>query len=220
MQERHETEQGISKAKKIAQQAFEQALEAIVQAFWVLKALIQDPLEGQSRALKNLGQANAFRAGIVLVVLFAISCLLLGHSLIAGFRATAQQFGGSIGVSLRIYLRLFLYSLIPAVSVFSCYVIIMKLLSQEQKKISVCLYTTGVSTIPLAFLFLCVKIFGLDNPKLLATIGVFCLSTTFLMINGSLQFIYKLSSPKSVLITPTLVLLAGYVSLLLLVLTT
>lgn len=205
----HET---ISKGKEMGQKAFAETKEATSQAIKALKTLSSDPIGGQFEALKNLGQSNALRAGIVLVVIFSISCFLLGHSIVSELRTHSQGFEGNIGVAAGTYFKLLLFSVIPSASVFVCYFLIMKLISKEKEEISTCIYTTGVSTIPLAVLFFCIKLFGLGNLELLSAIGIFCLSTTFFLINSSLQDIYKLSTQKSFLITPTLVLLAGFVS--------
>ena len=78
-----------------------------------LKTLIKDPIGGQFEALKNLGQSNALRAGIVLVVIFSISCFLLGHSIVSELHALAQTFGGNIQVVTGAYFKLLLFSLIP-----------------------------------------------------------------------------------------------------------
>ena len=192
----------------MGQKAFAETKEATGQAIKALKTLGRDPIGGQSEALKSLGQSNALRAGIVLVVIFSISCFLLGHSVVAELQAAGEHMGGMAGT----YFKLLLFSLIPSASVFVCFFLIMKLISQEKEEISTCIYTTGVSTLPLAVLFFCIKLFGLSNFELLTAIGIFCLSTTFFLINSSLQDIYKLSTQKSFLITPTLVLLAGLVS--------
>ena len=208
MQNEKQQNEIISKGKEMGQKAFAQTKEATGQAIKALKILSRDPIGGQSEAIKNLGQSNALRAGIVLVVIFSISCFLLGHSVVAESQAAGEHMGGMAGT----YFKLLFFSLIPSASVFVCFFLIMKLISQEKEQISTCIYTTGVSTLPLAVLFFCIKIFGLSNFELLSAIGIFCLSTTFFLINSSMQDIYKLSTQKSFLITPTLVLLAGVVS--------
>ncbi|MDQ1269966.1 MAG: hypothetical protein QG618_1275 [Thermodesulfobacteriota bacterium] len=208
MQNEKQQNEIISKGKEMGQKVFAQTKEATSQAIKALKILSRDPIGGQSEALKNLGQSNALRAGIVLVVIFSISCFLLGHSIVSESQEVGQYMGGMAGT----YFKLLLFSLIPSASVFVCFFLIMKLISQEKEEISTCIYTTGVSTLPLAVLFFCIKIFGLSNFELLSAIGIFCLSTTFFLINSSMQDIYKLSTQKSFLITPTLVLFAGVVS--------
>ncbi|MDX9964207.1 hypothetical protein [Desulfobacter postgatei] len=208
MQNEKQQNEIISKGKEMGQKVFAQTKEATGQAIKALKILSRDPIGGQSEALKNLGQSNALRAGIVLVVIFSISCFLLGHSIVSESQVVGEYMGGVAGS----YFKLLFFSLIPSASVFVCFFLIMKLISQEKEQISTCIYTTGVSTLPLAVLFFCIKIFGLSNFELLSAIGIFCLSTTFFLINSSMQDIYKLSTQKSFLITPTLVLLAGVVS--------
>jgi putative exporter of polyketide antibiotics len=208
MQNEKQQNEIISKGKEMGQKVFAETKEATGQAIKALKILSRDPIGGQSEAIKNLGQSNGLRAGIVLVVIFSISCFLLGDSIVSESQVVGEYMGGLAGT----YFKLLLFSLIPSASVFVCFFLIMKLISQEKEEISTCIYTTGVSTLPLAVLFFCIKIFGLSNFELLSAIGIFCLSTTFFLINSSMQDIYKLSTQKSFLITPTLVLLAGVVS--------
>jgi putative exporter of polyketide antibiotics len=208
MQNEKQQNEIISKGKEMGQKVFAETKEATGQAIKALKILSRDPIGGQSEAIKNLGQSNGLRAGIVLVVIFSISCFLLGDSIVSESQVVGEYMGGLAGT----YFKLLLFSLIPSASVFVCFFLIMKLISQEKEEISTCIYTTGVSTLPLAVLFFCIKIFGLSNFELLSAIGIFCFSTTFFLINSSMQDIYKLSTQKSFLITPTLVLLAGVVS--------
>jgi len=200
----NQTSDNISKGKEMGQKAFDEAKEATGQAFKAMKALISDPIGGQDVTLKELGKSNALRAGIVFAVIFAIASYLLGHS----FIATALAFGGSSSL----YFKLIIFSVIPPIAVFALFYLVMKFISKEKEELSTVIYTTGVSVIPLALLFFCIKIIGLSDSILLPAIGIFCISTTFLLINSSLQDIYKLSTRKSVLITPTIVFVAGYVS--------
>ncbi len=200
----NQTSDNISKGKEMGQKAFDEAKEATGQAVKALKSLISDPIGGQYETLKDLGKSNALRAGIVFAVIFAIASYLLGHS----FIATALAFGGGSGL----YFKLIIFSVIPPITVFALFYLVMKFISKEKEELSTVIYTTGVSVIPLALLFFCIKIIGLSDSILLPAIGIFCISTTFLLINSSLQDIYKLSTRKSVLITPAIVFVAGYVS--------
>ncbi len=205
MENEKQANDNISKGKEMGQKAYDEAKEATGQALKALKALISDPIGGQYETLKELGKSNALRAGIVLAVIFAIASYLLGHSLIA----TAQAFGGE-GSGL--YFKLIIFSVIPPVVIFALFYLVMKFISKEKEELSTVIYTTGVSVIPLALLFFCIKIIGFSEPIILPAIGIFCISTTFLLINSSLQDIYKLSSQKSVIITPAIIFVAGYVS--------
>jgi len=111
-----------------------------------------------------------------------------------------------------LYFKLIIFSVIPPITIFALFYLVMKFISKEKEDLSTVIYTTGVSVIPLALLFFCIKIIGMSDSLLLPAIGIFCISTTFLLINSSLQDIYKLSTRKSVLITPAIVFVAGYVS--------
>ncbi|MCD4725477.1 MAG: hypothetical protein K8R63_11610 [Bacteroidales bacterium] len=205
MENEKQANENISKGKEMGQKAYDEAKEATGQAFKALKALVSDPIGGQYETLRELGKSNALRAGIVLAVIFAISSYVLGHSLVS---AALAYGGGGTGI----YFKLIIFSLIPPIAVFALYYVVMKFISKEKADLSTAVYTTGVSVIPLALLFFCIKIIGLNDSLLLPVIGIFCISTTFLLINSSLQDIYKLSSRKSVIITPAIVFVAGYIS--------
>jgi hypothetical protein len=191
--------ENISKGKEMGQKAYDEAKEATGQAFKALKSLVSDPIGGQYETLKELGKSNALRAGIVFAAIFAITSFLLGDSLI---------YSGSASV----YFKLIIFSVIPPLAIFGLFYLVMKFISKEEEELSTVIYTTGVSVIPLALLFICIKIFGVSNYYTVLAIGIFCLSTTFLLINSSLQDIYKLSTRKSVLITPAIIFVAVYVS--------
>ena len=205
-------QKAYDEAKVAGQKAYDEAKVATGQAISALKTLISDPIGGQFEALKNLGHSNALRAGIVLVVAFSVSCFLLGHTFASGLIQMAEMMGGSGGKIAELYFGLFILSVIPSISIFACFYLIMNRASKEKVEISTCVFTTGVTTIPLTVLFLSGKIFGLNSFVLMAVIGIFCISTTFLLINSALQDVYKLSTQKSVLITPGLVLVSSVIS--------
>ncbi len=201
----NQSNDNISKGKEMGQKAYDEAKEATGQALKALKSLISNPIGGQYETLKDLGKSNALRVGIVFGVIFAISSYLLGHS----FISAALAFGGG-GAGL--YFKLIIFSVIPPIAVFGLFYLVMKFISKENEDLSTAIYTAGVSVIPLALLFFCVKIIGMNDSLLLPVIGIFCISTTFLLINSFLQDVYKLSPQKSVLITPGIVFIAGYLS--------
>ena len=204
-------QKAYDEAKVAGQKAYDEAKVATGQAINALKTLISDPIGGQFEALKNLGHSNALRAGIVLVVAFSVSCFLLGHTFASALIQMAEMMGESGGEIAKLYFGLFILSVIPSISIFACFYLIKKI-SKEKVEISTCVFTTGVTTIPLTVLFLSGKIFGLNSFVLMAVIGIFCISTTFLLINSALQDVYKLSTQKSVLITPGLVLVSSFIS--------
>tara|TARA_B100000686_G_scaffold353638_1_gene460089 strand:- start:156 stop:818 length:663 start_codon:yes stop_codon:yes gene_type:complete len=203
--------ESIVKGKEIGKKAYDEAKVATDQAINALKTLISDPIGGQFEALKNLGNSNALRAGIVLVVVFSVTCFLLGHTFASGLIEMAEMMGGSGGKIAELYFGLFILSVTPSISIFACFYLI-KNMSKEKVEISTCVFTTGITTIPLTILFLSGKLFGLNSFILGTVIGIFCISTTFLLINSALQDVYKLSTQKSVLVTPGLVLASSFIS--------
>lgn len=198
---KNENQQGdtLSKGKEMGQKAFEEAKESTTHAIKALKTLIGDPIGGQKTALADLGGSNALRAGIVLIIIFAISCYLFGTSFILR---------GNTGV----YFKLVLFSVIPSACIFCCYYLIGIIFRKKKKSLPACFFTTGVSVIPLALFFYCLTIFGTDALELLIAIGIFCLCTTILLINSSLQDIFKQSTRGSVLLTPAIVFITYFLS--------
>lgn len=196
----------LSKGKEMGQKAYEEAKDATGQAAKALKALFSDPIGGQLETLKELGKKNAMRAGIVFGVIFIISCYLLGHKLLAFY----QSFGVSAGAGT--YFKLIIFSVVPVLVVFGLYYLIMKFIAKEEEDISTAVYTAGVSVLPLALLFFWIVIFGYGSTALISLVSIFCISTCILLINSSLQDIYKLSSQKSVLLTPAILFITGVVS--------
>ena len=118
----NQTSDNIYKGKEMGQKAFDEAKEATGQAVKAMKALISDPIGGQDITLKELGKSNALRAGIVFAVIFAIASYLLGHS----FIATAIAFGGGSGL----YFKLIIFSVIPPITVFALFYLVMKFISK------------------------------------------------------------------------------------------
>ncbi len=197
----NEKQQGetFARGKEMGQKAYAEAKESTTHAIRALKTLVSDPIGGQKTALDNLGSANALRAGIVLIIIFAISCYLFGTSFIIR---------GNAGV----YFKLVLFSVIPSACIFCWYYLINIIFGKEKKCIPTHIFTTGITVIPLAIFFYCLTIFGADAIELLIAIATFCICTMILLINSSLQDIYKQTTRGSVLLTPAIVFLTYFLS--------
>jgi hypothetical protein len=88
--------ESISKGKEIGQIALDAAKFESGQALTAIKTLISDPIGGQSEALKELGNLNTLKAGILLIAGFCLSCFLLGYGFASQMIQIAKLIGGEI----------------------------------------------------------------------------------------------------------------------------
>jgi len=191
-----------NKGAESGQKALESAKKALGQAVHAIKTIVTDPMNGQSKALTELGETNAFSVGIVFSVFFLIAALI--GSL--GYFRSFLFWGGGLGFFG--YVKLLISSLVPIVGLFVGYLLIDKALGKKDTHWQVYVFTTGVTVLPIAILFL---LFWFPYQAITA-IGVFCLSLTVLIVYSALSAVYSLSTQAAFWLTPVLFLVVALVS--------
>ena len=192
----------VSKGKGRAQKVIDETKEAGAHTWKAVKILISNPSGGQGEALKELGEANALKVGVFLTAIFLLVVLLFGIKIISNMFFIEKDFG--------VYLKLFLFAAIPVVSIFGCYYGIMKIFAKENDSIAVALYTTGITLIPIVFIMLFGILLKTEAFGIFGVVLTFGMTSMVLLINSSLQDVYKLSAQKAFLLTPALIMISGY----------
>ena len=111
--------------------------------------------------------------------------------------------------------QLLLFCVVPPVALFISYLVVSYTLSSRKKDYSSCVYSAGITVIPLTAWFVFIWIFGFSSPLLLAAVSLLFMSTTFIFISSLLQNVYLLKSRTTILITPTILILTTFASKLL-----
>lgn len=211
------TQETFQKDKEISEKVYATTKEATGDVLLAIKMLFIDPIGGQSKALNELGKAKALLTGIVFIAIFVFVSILLLHSVISPLSELSRVFGGQ-GLGVSIYFKLIIISIIAIAAIFSCFFLISEFISREYASCgidvnrSVCIFTTGISVIPIIISGLLLWIFGINNFKLVFIIVSFCASWSMLLVNGSLLDIYKISTQKSFWLTPTIFLASVYIT--------
>lgn len=201
----------ISKGKEMGKKTYNETKEATNQALEAIKILFSDPIGGQSKSLEKLGSSNALKPGIVFISIFMILVFFITYGIMEPLLSYAEMRGRDVNFLVG-YIKMFVVSSMIPASILLGYFIISKYISKVSTSLSVSIYTTGISLLPLTIIVISFMIFGMNNFKLLAAIGFFCTSTMVLLVNSSLQSIYKISSRVSFLITPLFILISTYLS--------
>jgi len=190
------------KGKEAGQKALESVQKALGHAVNAIKTIVTDPMNGQFKALTELGETNAFSAGIVFIAIFLIAALIAS----LGYFRSFIYWGGGLGFFG--YVKLLISSLVPIVGLFVGYLLIDKALGKKDTNWMVYVFTTGVTVLPIVILFL---LFWFPFQAITA-IGVFCMSLTVLIVYSALSSIYKLSTKAAFWLTPVLFLVVALVS--------
>ncbi|MEC8189670.1 MAG: hypothetical protein VX033_00605 [Verrucomicrobiota bacterium] len=178
-------------------------------AFQALKVLVSDPIGGQLKAYSSLGSANALKVGILFNFIFVASAVLFAQGLWNLFFGFLAEFGGeTAGFPL---LKSIILSLVPVVSVFTGFLLVAKFIGKTEIDIAGPLFTTGIAMMPLGLLFILCRVIG-PMSNITHALSFFCITTTVIAISTALQDIYNLNAQKAVLITPALLLVAGFLS--------
>lgn len=207
---------GVEKGKEIGREAYGKAKEATGHATSALKILIADPMGGQGEAMDLLGDQKALSAGIVFAIGFVVAAFLVVYSVfVSPMKQMAAQFGQTAGVGLGVYFKLLVSACIPPVVLAAGFLGISKIFGGKGNIFS-CVFSAGVALLPSAVTLLAIWILGVGNIELAAVIAVFGVSITILLLNSALLDLQGLSTRKAVLLTPTLILVTGYVAKVLL----
>jgi hypothetical protein len=202
--------------------AFSESKAAAGHAWDAVRSILADPIRGQGQAFEMLGGPKAFRAGLVMLVAFAFSNYLFCSSIVSNIQKLLASFMGLLGglgglsseLGSKFNMKLVLFCVVPASAVYLSYLLISLTMSARKKDHSACLYAAGVTALPLSIWFLVVWLFGLNSSYLIIMVSLFCLSTTFIFISSILRDIFLLSSRKNLLLTPAVIVLTTYASLL------
>lgn len=205
-------------ATQLGSIALNESKAAAAHAWEAVKRLFADPINGQGQAFESLGSPKAKRAGLAMLVVFALSSYLLFSSLISGVQNFVALFlglpGGLSGSGgFRFDMKLILFCIIPAAAIYLGYLLISITMSSRRKDHAACLYSAGITALPLTVWFLVVWIFGLSSPFLFVLLSLLCLSTTFIFIASLLRDIYTLNSRKTLLLTPAVIIVSTYASM-------
>lgn len=177
-------------------------------AVQALKVLISDPIGGQLKAYSNLGSANALKVGVFFNLIFVVSGLLLANGVWNMFFGALAEWGEGVDFPL---FNVVILSVIPVISLCAGFLLVAKFLGKSDMDFSGPLFTTGIAMMPLALLFILCRVIGPLN-NISYAFAVFCITTTVIAISTALQDIYKLNAQKAVLVTPVLLILAGFLS--------
>ena len=103
-------------------------------------------------------------------------------------------------------------AVIPPIALFGGFLLVTKIFGEKEYDVGASAFTTGVAITPLTAMIVGSSFLGFENGEAIAVLGLFCACITIIAISTALQDIYKLSAQKAVLITPTLILIAAYLS--------
>jgi hypothetical protein len=207
--EQNESNSNSSGAGASANDAMKHVKATTQDAVQALKVLISDPIGGQLKAYSSLGPANALNVGILFNLIFVASAVLFTQGLWNLFFGFLAEFGSQpAGFPL---FKAIILSVIPVVSVFAGFLLVAKFIGKTEIDISGPLFTTGIAMMPLALLFILCRVIGPLN-NISYAFAVFCITTTVIAISTALQDIYKLNAQKAVLVTPALLLVAGFLT--------
>lgn len=185
--------------------------------FDALTILITDPIGGQNKSLMFFQKGKALSVGILFICFFMAAAFLVEWSYFNYLKEFASKFAG-IEINTGDYVKLMLLTLVPPSSLFVSFWIISKIARGEydlQSSYHAHVYTAGVVLIPSGITLLVFWFFGYGNIEFVGLVAFFGISITILMVNSALDDVYGLSTRKTVLLTPTVILVTIYVSKLL-----
>ena len=182
-----------------------------------LRYVLTDPMGGQGLALNMLGQTRAMVVGLAFIILFVAAMFFFADRMIlTPLRSFAAAFGGEPQFGAGIYLRLLLACVTPPL----CLVIVFTFLSKlvdGAATVQGAVFSIGVSLFPATIgailIYLSVSQGWL---RVSAAVSVASLCMTVLIMGAGLLTVARLSTRKVVILTPVMIIIAGFLSSLIL----
>ncbi len=178
-----ETAQKASDAAKVA---YEATRDAAMSAFKAATVVVTDPMGGQGKALKALGDKGSLAAGIFFVALYVV----LGYLF---------SMGGGFGN----HLRLIGYWLLTPATICGCFFGLGFLLKQKVT-IFEAIFSTGVTVFPMVVATVLTGI-GIFTGWINGLIITYCFAIVILLVGGYLQDVLKANTQKAVLLAPAII---------------
>ncbi|MEF2145923.1 MAG: hypothetical protein V3573_10790 [Desulfovibrionaceae bacterium] len=188
------TTEAVDAAKQYGQKALDATRDAAQNALQAASVVFTDPMGGQGKAMRSLGEKKAFAAGVVYVALYIVVNNLF-------------SFGGTLGNQF----GQLLFSLIMPAGLMACFWGLGRL-DQNEVGLGGALFSAGVTLFPLTAATLLLRL-GVFGGWLSLVVGLYGLTITILLIAGFLMDVLQASTRRAVVLTPTILtvlLLAHY----------
>jgi hypothetical protein len=195
------------------QRVLESSKSALSDVWCAFKLVWQDPANGFQDALLALGDARAFRTGMILCITFILAgwiVILKAVNLLAGFIGLlAGGFGGTFFSSISGQLDIsdhlcILLSLSAPVVGLAVILWGIKNLFKGVGTFKHFTFVTGVALIPITFFLLLLWLLGNNSVELITLTALFCFTAFILLLNASLMSVMRLSSRNALLLVPVL----------------
>lgn len=172
-----------SEAAKVA---YDATRDAAMSAFKAATVVVTDPMGGQSKAMKSLGDKGSLAAGIFFVALYVV----LGYLF---------SMGGSFGN----HIRLIGYWLLTPATICGCFFGLGFVLKQ---KVSIfeSIFSTGVTVFPMVVGIVLTGL-GIFTGWIDGLIITYCFAIVILLVGGFLQDVLKANTQQAVLLAPAII---------------
>jgi hypothetical protein len=203
----------------ISQQVMEASKEAVSDTLTVFQSIQQDPANGLQSALNKLGDDRALNAGIILCVLFVLSCwaaTVKAITVIATlFGAFSHIFSGgssspTINFGLSEHIRILVSSAVPALGIVLVLLAIQKFFkgAGNYKQFT---FATGICLFPITLLLFILWLLGFSSGEFVLLLTIFCFSTLILLLNSTMIGVLQLSARNAFLLVPIVLVVDTFI---------
>jgi hypothetical protein len=203
----------------ISQQVMAASKEAVSDTLTIFQSIQQDPANGLQSALNKLGDDRALNAGIILCVLFVLSCwatTIKAIATIATFLVTfGRIFSGSssspsINLGLSEHIRIVISSAVPAIGIILVLWAIQKFFkgAGNYKQFT---FATGICLFPITVLLSILWLLGFSSGEFVLLLTIFCFSTLILLLNSTLIGVVQLSTRNAFLLVPIVLVIDTFI---------
>lgn len=176
-------------------------------AFNAVKVIAANPVGGLPVAFQSLEKRQAMEVGIAFALVFEI-CAVIGLYLIL------PRWAGSPGFS--DILKLLLLGLVPFAATAGASALARQVFTAPGGSIESDVFIAGTSVLPFGVVFLLAGVLGPANFEVVAIAAVFSLSYTILILYTGCTRISGISERRAAPAVPVIVLIAGWLSKILL----
>lgn len=190
-----------SAAAKLAVKTLASKVEEIPQSYFdAIKELYNDPFKGQEKAIGILNEKETQITGGILALLLPLSGLFIAFWYLPPMLKTTE-----------FYFRALILFLLFPVSFIAAFAIIGSTITAENPGKDVAIFAGGLALVPAAIALVICGLIGPGNIELSLIFAVYGLLATFMNVQASLTYLYKMPTYKCMLLSPAIFVIAGYI---------
>jgi hypothetical protein len=168
-----------------------------------LKLIVMNPVGGLSPAFVSLERRQAMEVGIVFAAVFGVSTVIGSYLMLS-------RWAGSPGLG--DMLKLLILGVVPFAAITGAAILARQVFHASGGGLEADIFIAGISVLPFGFVALLAGLLGVGNLEVTSILGVFGLCYAVLLLYTGCTRISGVSEGRAALAVPVIILIAGWLT--------